>query len=87
MSVELYIKHHNNILKDAKESIEEAIMCVKHAKDYRWEESPYPYDAIVGQCEIAIQRINELCGEEEAPEPIEPTFIDLDERVKEKEEE
>lgn len=26
------------------------------------------------------------CGEEEAPEPIEPTFIDLDERVKEKEE-
>lgn len=31
--------------------------------------------------------IAELCGEEEAPEPIEPTFIDLDERVKEKEEE
>lgn len=31
--------------------------------------------------------IPELCGEEEAPEPIEPMFIDLDERVKEKEEE
>lgn len=31
--------------------------------------------------------IAELCGEEEAPEPIEPTFIDLDERIKEKEEE
>lgn len=31
--------------------------------------------------------IPELCGEEEAPEPIEPTFIDLDERVKEKGEE
>lgn len=31
--------------------------------------------------------IAELCGEEEAPEPIEPTFVDLDERVKEKEEE
>ena len=31
--------------------------------------------------------ITELCGEEEATEPIEPTFIDLDERIKEKEEE
>lgn len=30
---------------------------------------------------------NELCGEEEAPEPIEPGFIDLDERIREKEEE
>ena len=30
--------------------------------------------------------ITELCGEEEAPEPIEPTFIDLDERIKGKEE-
>lgn len=29
----------------------------------------------------------ELCGEEEAPEPLEPTFVDLDERIKEKEEE
>lgn len=29
--------------------------------------------------------IAELCGEE-APEPIEPTFVDLDERIKEKEE-
>lgn len=28
----------------------------------------------------------QLCGEEEAPEPIEPTFVDLDERIKEKEE-
>lgn len=31
--------------------------------------------------------IDELCGEEEAPEPLEPTFVDLDERIKEKEEE
>lgn len=31
--------------------------------------------------------IAELCGEEEAPEPLEPTFIDLDERIREKEEE
>jgi hypothetical protein len=31
-----------------------------------------------------IYTIEELCGEEEALEPIEPTFIDLDERVKEK---
>lgn len=31
--------------------------------------------------------IAELCGEEEAPEPLEPTFIDLDERIKDKEEE
>ena len=30
--------------------------------------------------------IEELCGEEEAPEPIEPTFVDLDERIKEREE-
>lgn len=28
--------------------------------------------------------IPELCGEEEAPEPIEPMFIDLDGRIKEK---
>lgn len=26
----------------------------------------------------------ELCGEEEAPEPLEPNFIDLDERIREK---
>lgn len=32
-----------------------------------------------------LYTIAELCGEEEAPEPIEPTFIDLDERIKEKE--
>lgn len=87
MSIELTIKHHNNILKDAKDSIGEAIRCVKHAKDYRWEESFYPYDAIIGHCEAVIRQINELCGEEEAPEPTEPTFIDLDERIKEKEEE
>lgn len=31
-----------------------------------------------------IYTIAELCGEE-APEPIEPTFVDLDERIKEKE--
>lgn len=31
--------------------------------------------------------IAELCGEEEAPEPIEPMFIDLDGRIKEKGEE
>lgn len=31
--------------------------------------------------------IAELCGEEEAPRPLEPTFVDLDERIKEKEEE
>lgn len=29
--------------------------------------------------------IAELCGEDEAPEPIEPTFVDLDERIKGKE--
>lgn len=32
-----------------------------------------------------LYTIAELCGEEEAPEPLEPTFIDLDERIKEKE--
>lgn len=35
----------------------------------------------------ATYTIDELCGEEEAPEPLEPTFIDLDERIREKEEE
>ena len=29
--------------------------------------------------------IDELCGEEETPEPKEPSFIDLDERTREKE--
>lgn len=31
--------------------------------------------------------IDELCGGEESPEPLEPSFIDLDERIREKEEE
>lgn len=39
----------------------------------------------------AIERIanalEKLCDEEKSPEPIEPTFIDLDERIKEKGEE
>lgn len=65
MSVQHLIKHHNNILKDAKESVEETIRCVKHAKDYRWKESFFPYDAIIGECEVIIKRINELCGDEE----------------------
>lgn len=34
-----------------------------------------------------LYTIDELCGEEETPEPLEPTFVDLDERIKEKEEE
>lgn len=32
----------------------------------------------------ALKTIDELCG---APEPLEPTFVDMDERIKEKEEE
>lgn len=32
-----------------------------------------------------IYTIEELCGEEETPEPNEPSFVDLDERIKEKE--
>lgn len=39
-------------------------------------------DAIHGQC----YTIDELCGEEETPEPKEPTFVDLDERIREKNE-
>lgn len=31
--------------------------------------------------------IDFMSGEEDAPEPLEPTFVDLDERIKEKEEE
>lgn len=65
MSIQHVIKHHDNILKDAKESIEEAIRCVKHAKDYRWGEGFYPYDAIIGHCEAVIRQISELIGEEE----------------------
>lgn len=64
MSIQHVIKHHDNILKDAKESIEEAIRCVKHAKDYRWE-GLYPYDAIIGHCESVIRQIDELIGEDE----------------------
>ena len=37
--------------------------------------------------DCAIYSFDELCGEEEAPEPLEPAFIDLDERIKEKEKE
>ena len=36
-------------------------------------------DAIHGQC----YTVDELCGEEETSEPKEPTFIDLDERIRE----
>lgn len=43
----------------------------------------YPETLEVGK----MYTIAELCGEEEAPEPLEPTLIDLDERIKEKEEE
>ena len=42
---------------------------------------------LVGLKDEHSYTIPELCGDEEAPEPIEPTFVDLDERVKEKGEE
>ena len=42
-------------------------------------------DEFGDNCRVQISI--ELCGDEEAPEPIEPTFVDLDERVKEKGEE
>lgn len=65
MSINTVIKHHNNILKDAKESINEAIRCVKHAKDYRWEKAYVEYDAIIGHCESIVRELERLCGEEE----------------------
>lgn len=34
--------------------------------------------------EERLYTLAELCGEEEAPEPLEPSFIDLDERIREK---
>lgn len=40
----------------------------------------------IAGAEKRIYEIAELCGDEEAPEPIEPTFVDLDERIKGKEE-
>lgn len=44
------------------------------------------FDRVVSENdETKNYTIAELCGEDEAPEPIEPTFIDLDERIKEKE--
>lgn len=64
MSIQHVAKHHNNILRDAKESIEEAIRCVKHAKDYRWGDF-YPYDTIIGHCEAVIRQISELLEKEE----------------------
>lgn len=45
--------------------------------------SKYGSSVVIGN----IHENPELCGEEEAPEPLEPTFVDLDERIKEKEEE
>lgn len=46
------------------------------------------FDRVVSENdETKNYTIDELCGEEEAPEPIEPTFVDIDERIKEKEEE
>lgn len=65
MSINTVIRHHNNILKDAKESINEAIRCVKHAKDYRWGGALVEYDAIVGHCESIVRELERLCGEEE----------------------
>jgi hypothetical protein len=41
----------------------------------------------IAGAEKRTYEIDELCGEDESPEPIEPTFVDLDERIKEKEEE
>jgi hypothetical protein len=40
----------------------------------------------IAGAEKRTYEIDELCGEDESPEPIEPTFVDLDERIKEKEE-
>lgn len=55
----------------------------------KWIETSIEFNEITGLENLEegeIYTINELCGEEEAPEPIEPTFVDLDERIKEKEE-
>ena len=48
-----------------------------------FEDNPIETEGRYGNDEYTI---TELCGEDEAPEPIEPTFIDLDERINGKEE-
>lgn len=56
---------------------------------FTWIDTSIEFDEIIGLENLKNRgryTIAELCGEEEAPEPIEPTFIDLDERIKEKEE-
>ena len=53
-----------------------------------WIDTSIEFDEFIGLENLKNGRkytISELCGEEEAPEPIEPTFVDLDERIKEKE--
>ena len=60
-------------------------------QDEQYPPSTKYKQSITFECEVEFKSnyytITELCGEEEAPEPIEPTFIDLDERIKEKDEE
>lgn len=57
--------------------------------EFTWIDTSIQFNEITGLENLEHGKkytIAELCGEEEAPEPIEPTFVDLDERIKEKEE-
>ena len=60
-----------------------------HAEhSFRWINTSIEFDMLTGLEELEDGKsytIAELCGT--PPEPLEPTFVDLDERVKEKEEE
>lgn len=58
--------------------------------EFTWIDTSIQFNEITGLENLKHGKrytIDELCGEDESPEPTEPTFIDLDERIKEKEEE
>ena len=86
------------LIKDEKiRKIVRALFDVWEVEDVKIDSNKYflvtTIEAIGKGWKLEIPSINingvfkptELCGEGEAPEPIEPTFVDLDERIKEKE--
>lgn len=88
------------LIKDEKvREIVRALFDVWGVEDVKIDSNKYflvtTIEAIGKGWKLEIPNINingvfkptELCGEDEAPEPLEPTFVDLDERIKDKGEE
>ena len=88
------------LIKDEKvRGIVRALFDVWGVEDVKIDSNKYflvtTIEAIGKGLKLELPNINingvfkptDLCGEEESPEPLEPTFIDLDERIKENEEE